>query len=271
MRADRRAVAILAALACAGPLALGPAGAGALEFQGQGHGIPRPPFPSAGAIASASAFLQGRAGRTSLAVVDSAGRLSGVRMRSHFRSASVVKVMMLTAYLQMLSAHHRPVSSYDNSLLYPMIHISDNQAASAVYSIVGEGAIARIARQSGMTDYAPNLEWWAYTQTSASDQARFFSQLQRLIPTRFYGYARFLMSTIEPEQSWGVPPVARPDWQVFFKTGALPESGLFHEAARLERGGVMFTVAVFTEGDPSKGYGEETIAGVGRRLLGSSR
>ncbi len=31
----------------------------ALEFQGQGRGIPRPPFPSPGAIASASSFLQG--------------------------------------------------------------------------------------------------------------------------------------------------------------------------------------------------------------------
>ena len=132
-------------------------------------------------------------------------------------------------------------------------------------------AIARVAREAGMTDYAPNWEWWAYTQTSTADQARFFSELQRLIPARFYGYARYLMSTIEPEQSWGVPPVARPDWQVFFKTGALPESGLFHEAARLERGDVMFTVAVFTEGDPSKEYGEETVAGVGLRLLGASR
>ena len=33
------------------------------------------------------------------------------------------------------------------------------------------------------------------------------------------------MSTIEPEQSWGVPPVARPRWQVYFKTGALPSRG----------------------------------------------
>jgi beta-lactamase class A len=269
MRAEHRATALLAMLACA--FALSATGAGALEFQGQGHGIPRPPFPSPVAIASASAYLEGRAGRTSLAVVDSAGRLSGLRVHSHYRSASVVKVMMLTAYLQMLSAHHRSIGPYDNSLLYPMIHISDNQAASAVYSIVGEGAVARVARESGMTDYAPNWEWWAYTQTSTADQARFFSELQRLIPARFYGYARYLMSTIEPEQSWGIPPVARPDWQVFFKTGALPEEGLFHEAARLERGGVSFTVAVFTEGDPSKAYGEETVAGVGLRLLGSSR
>ena len=76
------------------------------------------------------------------------------------------------------------------------------------------------------------------------------------------------MSTIEPEQSWGVPPVARPRWQVFFKTGALPSRGLFNEVARLERGPVGFTVAVFTDGDPSMAYGEQTIAGVAARLLG---
>ncbi len=49
------------------------------------------------------------------------------------------------------------------------------------------------------------------------------------------------MAGIEPSQSWGVPPVARPRWQVFFKTGALPSQGLFNEVARLERPGLTFT------------------------------
>jgi hypothetical protein len=79
------------------------------------------------------------------------------------------------------------------------------------------------------------------------------------------------MSTIEPEQSWGFPPVARPGWQVYFKTGALPSRGLFTEVARLERGGVVFDAAVMTDGEPSQAYGEATIEGVAARLLGSSR
>ena len=180
---------------------------------------------------------------------------------------SVVKVMMLVAYLQMLAAQHRSLRSSDTALLYPMIHVSDNEAASAVLSIVGGQAVARVAREAGMTDYAPGVGWWAYTQTSAIDQARLLFMLDRLIPTRFYGYARYLMSTIEPSQSWGIPPVARPRWQVFFKTGALPEQGLFNEVGRLERGPVTFTIAVLTDGDPSMAYGEQTIEGVAERLL----
>ena len=43
--------------------------------------------------------------------------------------------------------------------------------------------------------------------------------------------------------------------------------GLFNEAARLERGGVTFTIAVFTDGDPSMDYGEQTIEGVAAALL----
>ena len=57
-----------------------------------------------------------------------------------------------------------------------MIHISDNNAASAVLATVGEGAVARVAREAGMSDYAPGVGWWAYTQTSAVDQARFFAR-----------------------------------------------------------------------------------------------
>jgi hypothetical protein len=245
----------------------GPGAHAAFEFGGDGHGTPLPSFPTASGIAAARSYLAGRAGRTSFAVVDSAGQLAGWNTREHFETASVVKVMFMTAYLQMLEARHRPLGASDRAMLYPMIHESNNQDASAVLASVGGAAVARVARQAGMNDYAPGVGWWAYTQTSAADQARFFSRLGRLIPPRFYGYARYLMSTIEPEQSWGVPSVARPLWQVYFKTGALPERGLFTEAALLERGPISFTVAVFTDADPSKAYGEETIAGVSARLL----
>jgi hypothetical protein len=57
---------------------------------------------------------------------------------------------------------------------------------------------------------------------------------------------------------------------VFFKTGALPSEGLFNEAALLERGDVTFTIAVFTDGDPSMSYGEQTIQGVASALLSDS-
>jgi hypothetical protein len=179
-----------------------------------------------------------------------------------------VKVMMLTAYLQMLQSSGRTLEPSDKALLYPMIHESSNAAASAVLSRVGGAALARVGREAGMRDYAPGVGWWAFSQTSAADQARFLFELPRLIPARFYGYARYLMATIEAEQSWGVPPVARPRWQVYFKTGALPSRGLFSEVARLERGGVSFSLAVFTDGDPSMSYGERTIEGVAARLLG---
>ena len=56
-----------------------------------------------------------------------------------------------------------------------MIHESNNDDASAVLGIVGGAAVARVAREAGMRDYAPGVGWWAFTQTSAADQARFFA------------------------------------------------------------------------------------------------
>ena len=260
-----RATALL--VACVLVAGLRPAAARAFEYQGEAHGIPVAAFPSAHAVAAAGRFLDSRAGRTSFAVIDSQGGLSGLRVHQHFQTASVVKVMMLVAYLQMLAARHRSLDEADRSLLYPMIHISDNDAASTVLAIVGGGALARVAREVGMTDYAPGIGWWAYTQTSAADQARFFFALEGLIPRQFYGYARGLLSGIEPSQSWGIPPVARPRWQVLFKTGALPSEGLFNEVGRLERPGVTFTLAVLTSHEPSMVYGEQTIQGVAEALL----
>jgi len=140
--------------------------------------------------------------------------------RARFVSASLVKAMLLVAYLRRLHAQgqHR-VDSRSDSLLLPMINVSDNSAATQAYSILGAPGLYGVARAAGMTDFSVN-GFWANAQISASDQARFFFQMDSLIPREFVGYARFLLSTIAGYESWGIPAVARPrGYAVFFKGG----------------------------------------------------
>ncbi|HTZ86288.1 MAG TPA: hypothetical protein VMB05_06435, partial [Solirubrobacteraceae bacterium] len=145
----------------------------------------------------------------------------------------------------------------------------DNDAASEVLESVGERALNRVARDARMRDYEPAGATWGFTEVSAADLARFFARQDRMIPRRFVGYARWLLSSIEASESWGIPAVARPEFEVFFKGGWLPEvEGLVNQAARLERGGIVFSLAVLSTHDPSMVYGERTIEGVTRRLLG---
>jgi hypothetical protein len=90
-----------------------------------------------------------------------------------------------------------------------------------------------------------------------------------VIPGRFREWARSLLSSIDPSQSWGIPVVARPRWKVFFKGGwRLTGTGqLVSQIARLERGHRRAAIAVMTSDDPSMAYGIQTIEGVTRDLL----
>jgi hypothetical protein len=228
-----------------------------------------PLYPSSDRVKRAAYYLGGRAGTNAFAVVDDRGHLAGVSVHRHFHSASVVKSMLLVAYLRMLAAHNRPLDGSSQALLYPMIHSSDNGAASAVLANVGVDGLNRVAGAAGMEDYRSAGARWGFTEVSAADLARFFFKQDSLIPRRFDGYARWLLSTIEPSQSWGIPSVARPEFQVFFKGGWLPAvEGLVNQAGRLERPGIVFACAILTVHNPSMAYGEETIQGVTARLLG---
>jgi hypothetical protein len=236
----------------------------------QGGGSLPVGFPGPAAIARAEGYLSRRAGRTALAVVDSEGRVSGVNLHRTFVTGSVVKAMLLVAYLRRLSAlGRRDVDAYSRSFLYPMIHVSDNAAATQTWSIVGDSGLYAVARAAGMTDFSIS-GIWANAQISAADQSKFFFEMDLLIPRQFVGYARFLLSTIAGYESWGIPAVARPlGYEVFFKAGWRPTGlgQLVHQIARLEGHGHTFSLAVMTDGDPSMGYGIDTIQGLTRALL----
>src|SRR5436305_1954605 len=78
-------------------------------FQAKDYAPAGFPFPSR--VRSAASYLSQRAGYTAFAVVDSEGRLSGQNIHRTFISASVVKAMLLVAYLRKLDAHHQSLDS----------------------------------------------------------------------------------------------------------------------------------------------------------------
>ena len=227
-------------------------------------------FPGPAAISRAAGVLASRAGKTAFAVVDSEGRMLGRHVHWTFVSASVVKAMLLVAYLRRLDSQGQHyVDGMSNSFLYPMINVSDNSAATQTWSIVGDSGLYGVARIAGMTDFSI-VGIWANAQISAADQARFFFRMDSLIPREFVGYARYLLSTIAGYESWGIPAVARGrGYAVFFKGGwrGTGLGQLVHQSARLEGHGRRFAMSVLTDGDPSMGYGIDTIQDVTGALL----
>ncbi len=236
----------------------------------QGSGVLPVGFPGPKAVARASRYLGSRTGRTAFAVMDTEERLSGVHEHWTFVSASVVKAMLLVSYLRRLHARgQHSVDGYSNSFLYPMINVSDNNAATQCWSIVGDSGLYDVAHAAHMTDFSIS-GIWANAQISAADQAKFFFEMDSIIPHEFVSYARRLLSTIAGYESWGIPAVARPKgYQVFFKGGwrSTGLGQLVHQVGRLEGHHRTFSIAVMTDGDPSMGYGIDTIQGVTGSLL----
>jgi hypothetical protein len=248
---------------------------GAHHFRGPatspyvGAGVAPTGYPGPGALAAASRYLNRRTGYTSFAAIDSEGRMSGEHVHRTFVSASVVKAMLLVAYLRKLAAEHRRLDAGSRALLDPMIHVSDNNAATAIWERDGDRRLRALARRAGMSDFSIQ-GIWANAQISAADQARYFFEMESLIPPRFRHFANHLLSHIAGYESWGIPAVARPrGWTVFFKGGwrGTGRGQLVHQIARLQRPHERIAIAVMTDGDPSMGYGIETIQGVAARLL----
>lgn len=230
-----------------------------------GHHAQPPAYPGTGSVEAARRFLSHRSGYTAFAVVNNRGQLRGAHVRRHFVTASVVKAMLLVAFLR--HTHH--LGPGERALLGPMIHISSNGAADRVYNRVGDSGLYALARAAGMRNFSVH-GYWANAELTPADQATYFAEMDRLIPRRFRSYARHLLSGIAAYESWGIPAIARKrGWRVYFKGGwrGTGRGQLVHQIARLERPSATIAIAVMTDGDPSMAYGERTIEGVTARLL----
>ena len=216
----------------------------------------------------AARFLVGRTGSASFAAIDERGRTHGYRRGVQYSSASLVKAMLLVAYLDRKVVRHRELRGSERHLLGPMVRVSDNDAATAIYERVGMGGLNRLAHRAGMRRFLA-YSVWGGCQVTARDQARFFSRIRGLLPPRHREYALGLLRRIVSYERWGIPQGAPAGWRPYFKGGWFRDDDGWrvHQAALLRRGKRRISVAILTRGSPSLEYGAATIKGVTSRLL----
>ena len=228
-------------------------------------------FPPLGRVRAVRRWLRSRGAVNSWSLVDSWGRLHNFAPQRTYVSASVVKAMLLVAYLRGIG--NRAPDAGERGMLGPMIMVSSNGAANRVYYRVGDAALYRLAQLAGMRSFSV-AGYWANARFSAEDQARLFNRIDRLVPQASRGYARTLLSSIASYQRWGFSRYSQAvGFRTFFKGGwrATGAGRLVHEAALFERGPTRFSMAVLTDGNPSHDHGTETLRGVAQRIFRPGR
>jgi hypothetical protein len=196
------------------------------------------------------------------------GHVWGWHSQRTFPIASVLKPMLMLAYLDRPGVRSRALTRADKALLRPMITRSDNATASRILGAVGVGGLRRVARRARMTSFVPVTPVWGLSRTSAEDQSRFFLRIERLLPARHRAYAMKLLASVVPSQRWGIAQVPLPGWKLYFKGGWGSGTGAVdHQVALLARGDERVAVAVMTSSQGTHAYGKETLRGVAKRLL----
>ena len=225
-------------------------------------------------------YLSQRADNVSIAVYDDTTGLTWDLHPGDVQvTASIVKVDIMA---DALAADQRSggIPTDQAGLMPPMIEVSDNNAATAMWGIIGGagglGAFDDLLGLGGTNPYpgpitSDNLGW-AYTTTTADDMVnvvKTFAFPNPILsdPSRAYGLS--LLRSVEPSQVWGVPAGAPPG-TVAVKTGFItPAAGdaQVNSIGFVAGGGRTYVFAILSDGNVDEQYGVDTINTVGNLIF----
>ena len=163
--------------------------------------------PAAGAerwrpgLEAAREYAATRAGTISFAV-RTRHRLYRQDAYRVYRSASVVKAMLLVAYLDHPSVRGRKLAAADRALLDPMIRRSDNVAASRVRDFVGNGGARAAGRPRRHGPVRERAELGRHPITAAG-QSKLLLRIDRYVVRRHRAAAMRLLSKVDRRRSAG--------------------------------------------------------------------
>jgi beta-lactamase family protein len=226
------------------------------------------PYPFGPAV---SGYLAQRADNVSVAIYDGrTGMTWDLNPGQVQVTASIVKVDFMA---DALATDQRAggIPPDQAGLMPPMIEVSDNNAATAMWNIDGGApglsAFDRLLGLESTTPYpgpvtSTNIGW-AYTTTSADDMVkvlRTFAYPNAILSDASRAYGLSLMHNVRPDQVWGVPSGAPPG-SVAVKTGFITPAGgaQVNSIGYVSGAGRDYVFAILTDDNPSESYGVDTI------------
>ena len=164
----------------------------------------------------------------SIAVLDKkTGERYSYRGSETYETASVVKVQVLACLLLTAQDKDRDLTSSELGLARLMIQASDNDATTSLFYKLGRAkAVTKCNKRLGLTSTTVN-DAWGLTRTTVNDQVKLLSELvdtKGPLDADSRKLAFDLMSTVNDDQDWGVPVVAKAGEVATVKNGWLPRS-----------------------------------------------
>jgi len=228
---------------------------------------------TAALAASWRSYLAGRPGSVSVALYDKiSGRIVSVTKapRSGWETASTVKLDILTDLLSKTGTNGK-LSAWQLAQAKPMISISDNGAASALWRAAGGTAgMNTFYRALGMTaTTAGSGGYWGLTQTTATDQLKVLRAVSYpgpFLSANARATATSLLNTVIPSQRWGLTAGVPSGVSVQLKNGWLPHGPgwVVNSLAHVHGAGRDYVMAVYTRDSATEQIGINTISGLSR-------
>ncbi len=227
-------------------------------------------------VAVAAAYAAGRSGFASFTLIDTAthGVYSSSGADTQIRTASVIKVPIAMALLNLANSQHRGLTATESSNLHLMITQSDNNAATALWNEVGgSGAVLGLMRSLGATHTSPwpsSPQAWGFTLSTSHDLATVLAQLASgVLGPNATSTILNQMHQVIPSQSWGIA-AALPGSAV--KNGWFPDPGNWRVNCLGIISGTRYALAVMTQYPIGlgQGYGEVTCQQIAADLFPAS-
>jgi hypothetical protein len=228
------------------------------------------PFIAAKISSGIKSALGARPGSfVALAIDDPAHGLScQLNATSHFYSASVIKVTILSALLLKVGGP-RHLTATQRTLATQMITQSSNSAANTLWAEVGISHMQTFLDKAGMSETVLNDSAWGLTRITAHDELR---QLQVLTDSTVLnsasrGYVLTLMSEVIASERWGVSAGMAAAEKLHIKNGWLnyPGTGDWNiNSIGALTGPLNYDMAILTAPSSlsqgqSEGYGIATV------------
>jgi hypothetical protein len=224
----------------------------------------------------AASYVAGREGTVTAAAYDiTTGQTWTFGGPTPQDEASIVKVAIIEALLA--GSHGQQLSSSEQTLAQNMIEMSDNDAATSLWNLVGASSGVRsFDSLVGLTKTTPStcvecpgFPWpgWGLSTTTPADQLtllRLLVQPNAVLSSQARAYALNLMENVTASEVWGVSGGVPSGVTLALKNGWLPLNSTdtdwqINSIGWVSGDGRNYLVAVLTTGDPSEQYGIDTI------------